>query len=67
MENVTNSGNIVCGTLGTSEDKTFTVLIVHDLLEMLDEPIEEKDINIELINFVIMQSNLTYHAYRNRS
>lgn len=39
MENITNSGNVISSTLGTSEDKTFTVFIIHDFLKMFDEPI----------------------------
>lgn len=40
MEDKTNSGNVISSTLGTSEDKTFTVFIIHDFLKVFDEPIK---------------------------
>ena len=34
------SGDVVGGTLGTSEDKALARLVVHDLLEVLDKSVK---------------------------
>lgn len=40
MRGVTNSGYIIGSTFGTGENKTFTVLIIHNFLKMFDEPVK---------------------------
>lgn len=40
MRDVTNSGYIIGSTFGTGEDKTFTILIIHNFFKMFDEPVK---------------------------